>query len=275
MAAAGIQILRLHGERPSPAHRLAGIHKKIHQHMVHLPPVHMDRPEPLFELFQNGDVPSRPAEHGGCLLDDLVQVGGLDLVPSLPGETQQLFRQVGAAGNLLLDLLQPPVMGMSVLHAQQHQRCLPLDTHQQVVEFMGDPSRQRSDGLQPLGLPQLFFQADLLSLRPLSLADVAGHRENADRPAVPVPDEAETHLKPYRRAVLPVLFELQDADSARIGSPVRFPGHLLFKDTHADLEGFGGHDPIQGLLHGFLRGVPAEPEDGGADVGMAKIHIVE
>ena len=83
--------------------------------------------------------------------------------------------------------------GLAGLQAQEQQRDVPLDAHQDVVEVVRDAPGERADGAHPLGGGELL-------LEPLLLADVPDEVQGR-RPPLPV-DRDRVELRPERRAVL-------------------------------------------------------------------------
>ena len=108
------------------------------------------------------DLLSRPVEGFTGLLDQQVEVDGPDLVAALAGIAQKLGREPGAALDLFLDAFEPLVEGVFQVQVEEHERDVPLDDHEEVVEVMGDAAGQGAHGLHLLGVVELGL--DLLAL---------------------------------------------------------------------------------------------------------------
>jgi hypothetical protein len=60
---------------------------------------------------------------------------------------------------------------MVAVSTQRYQRRVPLDSHEDVIEVMGNPAGQRADGFHLLGLLELGFKA-------LRLGNVTDNRDH-------------------------------------------------------------------------------------------------
>ena len=165
-------LLRLDEHIPTPRHGLPGIHKKVHEDLLHLRPVHLDDAGVFRVLPVNGDFLLGPAEHGGGLLNDIVHGDGFHIVAAAPGKPQQLPCQIRSAGNVFLDMMQSFIVGMGRVETEHHQGGMPLNPHEQIVEVMGDTPGQRPDRFQLLRPGEMGLELLPLLLRTFALGDV-------------------------------------------------------------------------------------------------------
>ena len=125
--------------------------------MFDLPPVDFNCPYIWRILLVDSDFLFGATEELGTLLDDFIDVGRFDLEFAPAGESKQLPCQVRTAPDYFFDCLEVLFTGIKCIHIHQHQRGAPLDSHQQIVEIMGDAAGQRTDRFKLLRLPQFCF----------------------------------------------------------------------------------------------------------------------
>ncbi len=106
---------------------------------------------------------------------------------------------------------------MLLIDLQQHQRGVALNSHQQVIEIMGDSSRQGADCLHLLGFPELDFQL------PVFRNILKGQQ------MVPVRHDHRTKVDGLIAAVLAARVENAFPHSARLGF-----GHDLLPVKHRE-----------------------------------------
>ncbi|OPY05286.1 MAG: hypothetical protein A4E67_02010 [Syntrophaceae bacterium PtaB.Bin038] len=154
---------RFQGQFPAARHGLLCVDVEIDEDLLDLHLVDLDGPDVALERLVDRDVLAGLPEGVRGLLDDVVEVAGLDLVTAAAGERQELVGEVGAALDLLLDALEPPVGRVVGLCLREHQRRVALDAHEDVVEGVRDASGQRGHGLHVLRVEQ--FGLHLLEVR--------------------------------------------------------------------------------------------------------------
>ena len=64
-------------------------------------------------------------------------------------------------------------------HIEQRQGSIPLNTHEQVVEVVGDTAGQGADGLHLVRMLQPLFEKPLLLLGLFAVGDVHGRESDA------------------------------------------------------------------------------------------------
>ena len=107
----------------------------------------------------DGDLLAGPAK-GFCRLFYMTgQIYGLDLIVALAGIPQQLAGEAGATLDLLFDVLQSFGCRVVGIDFHFHQGKVSLDYRQQVVEIVGNPTGQGSNGFHFLSMLQLVFKA--------------------------------------------------------------------------------------------------------------------
>ena len=153
---------------PPPGHRVAGVDREVHQHLLELAGVGQHRVQAAGEGGDQLDVlaegSAQHALHGG---DGGVEVE--DLRPHhLPaGEGEELAGEAGrplagpadlaevGAGRLAA---RGPVRFAGLLEFLGGERRVVEDHAEQVVEVVGDPAGELAEALQPLGLQQLLLR---------------------------------------------------------------------------------------------------------------------
>ena len=109
------------------------------------------------------DLPRSAAKDTRRLLYELVKIGMPYIVFSPSCEAQNLFGQIRSTLNLLFNVFESFIMGMSRVNAKQHQWSISLDAHKQIVKTMGDTTCECPKGLQFVNIKHLFFQSLFLS----------------------------------------------------------------------------------------------------------------
>ncbi len=172
----------------SPGHRVAGVHRQVHEHLLDLARVAEGRPELRREAHHQSHVLSQdaqeellaPAHHVVQVEwnrgDHLLAREGQELAGQVPGP---LPGGVDLGDVLLVHLLPGGAILLHGLGAAQ-------DHRQEVVEVVRDPSRETTDALQPLRLPVLLLELLVLG-HVAQVHDQRPHRRVAEEvPAGPL-----------------------------------------------------------------------------------------
>ena len=139
-------------------HGVATVDRHVHQHLVELAGVGLDRPQPAGEVeLQLDVVAERPTEHGADRLDDRVEIQPLGPGDVSSGEGEQLPGECGGGLGGLFDVGEIGGCGRdgrvgTRLHRFPGERRVVGDHGEQVVEVVGDATRELSEALEPLGL---------------------------------------------------------------------------------------------------------------------------
>ena len=145
-------------------HRVAGVHDQVHQHLLELPRVGLDRRARGAGLGQQIDVlADQPPQHGADAANHGVEVEDLRLEDLLAPEGEELARQVLGAAGRPLDELHVATEARFVADLLPQQDGAPGDHRQEVVEVVGHAAGQLADRLHLLRLREpLLRQRDLL-----------------------------------------------------------------------------------------------------------------
>ena len=166
-------------ETAAVGHRVAGVDGQVHQHLLDLAGIGLDRAR-----FADGaDVEleilaDQAPQHAIHLADDRVQIDDARLDDLAPREEQQLAGEGGGALAGALDLLECRPVRMVGRDLAENDVGVALDDGQQVVEVVGDAAGEAADRLHLLRLQELLFEL-------LALGDV-----DADRPRRPLRQRA-------------------------------------------------------------------------------------
>ena len=168
-------------QRPAVGHRVARVDGEVHDDLLELPAVgddgHHVRVGADDELQVGAE---QPLEHRPHADDGLGDVDGRRRRRPLPGERQELRRQLRRAARRALDLLH----GMDVrlaLHLPRQDAGVAGDHRHEVVEVVRDAARETAERLEALGLAELLGQ-------PLGLGHVADDQRGRGELAVVVMD---------------------------------------------------------------------------------------
>ena len=180
-------------------HGVPGVHDEVHDDLLDLRRVRLDAPEVGARLHHEVDVlTDQAAEHRGHPGHDRIQIQHLRLEHLLAAEGQELAGQVGGALRCLLNELDVTARRARALRPPRQHLAPPDDDGQEVVEVVGDPARELSDGLHLLGLPELALALAQRLLAALPLGDVPEVHGEAVRRGIGV--DLEPRLQ--RRVVL-------------------------------------------------------------------------
>ncbi len=146
----------LDGERAPCRHRIPGIDRKVQDHLFDLARIDPDQTQLGMKTRDDVDVlTDQAAQHPVQGFHGGVQVQYHDLQDLLATERQELRRErYGALASLPYRFRVVPahIVGRKRL---LQQLVVPENGREQVVEVVGDPARQTSDGLHLLGLHRL------------------------------------------------------------------------------------------------------------------------
>src|SRR5437867_10886861 len=100
----GVYVLAPYGKAPTGGHRILRVQTEVEQYLLHLPGVGFHRPDlildPLIDLNSFVDAALKKADG---LLDDLIQINGLDLIPVAVGESQKRLCQISGSARSLVE----------------------------------------------------------------------------------------------------------------------------------------------------------------------------
>ena len=151
-------------------HRVGCIDVQVPEHLLHLVAVGLDQRQIRHQVAVNAHVALRHCKCFRSSLDQVIDIDPVQLIFTASGKPQQLAGELRGAGNNGLDV--GCFLGQLAfrIDIQIDQGNVALDAHQQVIEVVGDPSREFPDGLQFLNLLQMLLQAlaFLLCLNPLT-----------------------------------------------------------------------------------------------------------
>jgi len=233
-------------------HGVARVHGEVEEDLVHLSGVAECDGGGRGEVRADADVFVDGArEETEDFLDGLVKVYGDVLVFSLSGESEELGGEVRGAFSGQLD-------GAGGLVAGAARRAFELEyagvteyCGEEVVEVVGDASGKAADGVQPLGLAKLFFQA-------AAFGDVGHECDEADLVAAGVEDGGGGKTDDMMGAVLcdarGTVFGMRDV---RGGFPDGVEKRLLPSDR----------DDRVGFSDGFVFGPTEDADSGGVPEG--------
>ncbi len=181
---------------PPSRHRVPGVDRQVHDHLLELSRVGVDAIERRIQSGHQPDVLADQAlQQRFSASHDLIEVQHLRLQDLLAAEREQLLGQRRGAFTGPPHLLDVGARGMPGFEFLEHQVAVAEDGREQVVEVVRDAAGQAADGLHLPRLLELFLErvARLLHLRPrleivqqslLGAFDLAGHRvERARQPA--------------------------------------------------------------------------------------------
>ena len=143
--------------QPSPArHGVAGVHHQVEQHLLHHPAVGLDeqRLGSILELHPNV-LAEDAVQHAGEVRHRVVEIQFERLHDLLATEGKQLPRQVRRALGGPRDLLRRAGQFGGQSRAGLQNGNAALNHGQQIVEVMGHPAGEPSDGLHLLRLAEL------------------------------------------------------------------------------------------------------------------------
>ena len=146
-------------QRPAVGHRVARVDGEVHEDLLELPPVGDDgdhvalRADDELQLGAEQPLEHRPHAHDG-----LGDVDGRRRRGPLPGERQELRRQLRSATGRALDLLDR-VHARLALHLARQDAGVAGDDRHEVVEVVCDAAREAPERLEALGLAELLRQS--------------------------------------------------------------------------------------------------------------------
>ena len=111
------------------------------------------------------------------------------------GKAQQLSGQLGAILHIGFDIFYLLIVGMTVFRLQTHQRGISLNSHEYIIEVMGNAARQGADRLHFLGLLDLEFNLSFFSFRIFSFGHIPQNASESDRIPIRFSDKGSRQLQ--------------------------------------------------------------------------------
>ena len=161
------------GEREHPAigHRIAGVDRQVHQGVLHLPGIGVNMPHIRVPVgFDPDGFAECTAQHGRHPIHQTRDIDILGIQRLAPGKRQKPLRQFGAAARGALEGFDEMFDLGIATHLFAEQFDVAQDDREDIVEVVGDATRQLTHDLHLLRLTQL-----LLGL--LAIRDVLGERD--------------------------------------------------------------------------------------------------
>ncbi len=263
---------RLDGQPAALWHRIAGIGRQVEEHLAELGRVGIDSGEAGAEAQLKRDVlADQPAQDGAGVGHDGVEVEDARLQDLAPAEGEQLLGERGGALARLGDLGDVRAVRRSGRELLQEDLAEAIDDGEQVVEVMGDATREPTDRFQFLGLVQPLLQ--LLARRDIE-ADAAqatgvGWIWWREVQQVVEPDHAPVggdHTE----------FALARVAGGRCRQPARHGLPVLGVDDPAPERGLG--EPLRGRVAQQHGGARADEDDlPGGRVGLPhdRVQVLE
>ena len=150
-------------ESSALGHGVAGIHREVHQDLIHHPGVRVDEQRCGRVVKLQTHVFAQDAlEHFGDVDDDVVQIEVVRLQRLTPAEQEQLAGEIGRALDGLADLLAVIPLRRQKTACGFQQTGLHLNDRENVVEVVRHAAGQMADGFHFLGLTKLLFQLPVL-----------------------------------------------------------------------------------------------------------------
>ncbi len=150
---------RLDAQRAALRHRVAGVDREVHQDLLDLVRIGLDRPQVRAGHRQQLDVlADQAAQHAVQVQRQLAEVDDPRLDDLLAGEGEQTVREVRGALRRLADLPQLRLQRMRGAEPGVDQIRVAEDHRQHVVDVVRDAAGQAADALELLHLRQLLFQ---------------------------------------------------------------------------------------------------------------------
>ena len=158
-------IRRPDAQRSAARHGVPGVHRQIHQHLVHLVRVRHNGPARGIGLCDQFDIfPNQALQHGVVLSDQLMRIHRSGLDHLFAAECQQLTGEIHRTLARPANLLHPLPRRVLLLVLTKQQIAVTVDYRQQVVEIVGHPTGQPADAFQLLRLLKLLLQLQALRL---------------------------------------------------------------------------------------------------------------
>ena len=143
--------------------RLRCIEDQVHDHLLELRRVRLDQGQANRQMqAQQGCTGDGKLHEFGGFAHRLVEIEGADEIAALAGVGQHLFAQVGGPDRGCFDVPQIFSRRRIAGNVQLGQVGIAQDEREEIVEVMGDPSRQNSQALQTLRFAQLSLHLILL-----------------------------------------------------------------------------------------------------------------
>ena len=153
---------RLQRHRAPAGHRITGVQRQVHDHLVHLSRIGPQRPEIVGQRRAQLDLLANdPFQHGAQFGDDHIQVQHPRFRDIPPAEAEQLLGQAGCPLARLPDMYRVPPQRVGRIQFPLQQMRAQLDNGQQVVEIVGDAACQPAQRFHLLRLLDLPLQLDL------------------------------------------------------------------------------------------------------------------
>ena len=158
-----VDVHRLDHELSALAHRVPGVEREVHHHLLHLAVVGFDAAEAGAEAGDQGDVLAQQrAEHPLHPLDHGVEAQHLAGDDPLPPEAQELTGEMHRPLGRLPDLARVRPAAVLALQRAQQEIAEPHDDRHHVVEVVGDAAGEPPDRLHLLRLAHLLLGLDPL-----------------------------------------------------------------------------------------------------------------
>src|SRR5438093_1593646 len=91
-------VLAPYGKAPTGGHRIPRVQTEVEQYLLHLPGVGFHRPDLILDsLIDLNSLVDAALKQADGLLDDLIQINGLDLMPVVASESQECLCQIGGS----------------------------------------------------------------------------------------------------------------------------------------------------------------------------------
>ena len=162
------------GEPPPVGHGVAGIDGQVHDHLLDLARIGKDAAQLRMENGMQFDVfPDHRMKHPLHVGHHRVELQHLWLKHLLAAERQKLTRQGRGPAAGCVDFLDLNSIRGVGPEATQEELAVPVDDRQQVVEVVGDASREAPDRLYLLGLAKRFLAGAQRLLHLLALKELA------------------------------------------------------------------------------------------------------
>ena len=242
-------------EPTAVGHGLPRIDVQVEHHLLELRAVHVDRPQIRIEAAEDSDFLLGAAEDGQGCVEQSAEVGGLQVVSPATREAEQLPGKRGAAVHQLIDAIDVRRQIPELATATTQQRRVAANPHQQVVEIVGDATRQRANGLHLLGFGQRLLQ-------PSQIRDVQYAEQHVGRRILGKRGLVE-HVDPI------------PGERAVDGFALEARGPFRQRDDHLPkrVERFGDGGPTERPLQLLLRARPVGVQ--GSLVDVTDLHHPE
>ena len=162
-------------------HCIAGIVVKIQHNLLQLPKIPHENQVLVNQLKFDTDVFARKTtEHLFHVKDQVVEMNRLGCHDLFAAEGQQAVRQRSSLLGSIDNALHSGKMGRIRTQTHFKDTCIAQYAGQDIVEFVGHPAGQLADGIELLGMMQLFLELLFLKLCFLEIGNIANRFDGAD-----------------------------------------------------------------------------------------------